>query len=650
MSEVREELCGVDGLAEAEQRDGGGEADVPPTRNARWGKCTRNSKGHSKELARHDSTNSSEQSREQEVTCDSCDGGSLGTHTRKRDDDVGVQEYSPKVMHGNIIEFRPRGWKGQQVHGVFLVDSFYYMKDESRGWEQYVEYLPDLLQSLWERTGYVFTAYCCGGAALVKPMGSGARFADMLSLVPYGLEVILPIVCGNDFLGGGGWYVHKYDLELDKAVEELCVEMKAKSRRQFAVGGGSSSTWNYSHPEDVNRRYDDNADRLVAAFEACGVRACTGAHELVGMKIVDKIRHVGFQSYNVVEAAFFRWFDFATQEQRTDFEATASDTCGSGGGMTIAGECGDDACDEKQEEDAREIAGAQAEAEVVRKYGFVALERGEFEHLRGTLSANACVSEPGEFEQTLLEDGWWQGLPWLGVAKALHVTQRLLMENGWNVPSFVVQPLVEAAMQQHEAGARPCKASVDLHEILFCEAAWVKKKLMKCKRLHCVSCATSCELECFRLPLDPNLESKGLKHVFCKVCYWEELKKMTEGDTSMNGFDESNDEKTQIAEWADILSSFEFAGQEVHALVSDESGSEEDSGRHSDAYSDCCAAADAYSDKSMLDVSDGDYLGDIDGNGDVEEGVRRAYVQGTCSAPAAFSLPAPAPPRDVPVG
>jgi hypothetical protein len=52
---------------------------------------------------------------------------------RKRDDDVGVQEYSPKVMHGNIIEFRPRGWKGQQVHGVFLVDSFYYMKDESRG-------------------------------------------------------------------------------------------------------------------------------------------------------------------------------------------------------------------------------------------------------------------------------------------------------------------------------------------------------------------------------------------------------------------------------------------------------------------------------------------------------------------------------------
>ena len=179
-----------------------------------------------------------------------------------------------------------------------------------------------------------------------------------------------------------------------------------------------------------------------------------------------------------------------------------------------------------------------------------------------------------------------------------------------------VQPLVVAAMQQHEAGARPCKASVDLHEILFCEAAWVKKKLMKCKRLHCVSCATSCELECFRLPLDPNLESKGLKHVFCKVCYREELKKMTEGDTSMNGFDESNDEKTQIAEWADILSSFEFASQEVHAPVSDGGGSEEDSGRHSDAYSDFCAAADAYSDNSMLDSVDGDYLGDGDGNGD----------------------------------
>ncbi len=316
------------------------------------------------------------------------------------------------------------------------------MKDESRGWEQSVEYLPGLLQCLWERAGYVFTAYCCGGAALVKPMGSGARFADMLSLVPYGLEVILPIVCGNDFLGGGGWYVHKYDLELDKAVQALCDEMKAKSRYQFAVAGGSSRTWNYKHPEHVNRMYDDNAHRLVAAFEACGVRACTGAGELVDLKIVDDIGHVGYESYNLAEAAFFKWFDFATQEQRVDFEATASDTSGSGGGMKIAGECGDDACDEEQEEDAQEIAGAQAEAEVVRKYGFVALERGEFEHFRGMLSANACVSEPGEFEQTLLEDGWWQGLQCLAVAKALHVTQRLLMENGWNVPFFFVQPLV----------------------------------------------------------------------------------------------------------------------------------------------------------------------------------------------------------------
>ena len=212
-------------------------------------------------------------------------GGSVGGETRKLHDDFGTHVYVSKVMHGNLIEFRPRGWKGEQAYGVFLVDSFNYMKDDSRGWEEYVEYLPDSLQSLWERTGFVFKAYCCGGAALVKPMGRGVRFVDMLSLVPNGLQVIIPIVCGNDFLGGGGWYVDKYDPKLNEAVQNLCVGMKAKSRRQFAVAGGSSSTWNYKLPSDVNSMYYNNALRLVAAFEVCGVRACTGADELVGIKM-----------------------------------------------------------------------------------------------------------------------------------------------------------------------------------------------------------------------------------------------------------------------------------------------------------------------------------------------------------------------------
>ena len=101
----------------------------------------------------------------------------------------------------DVRVFHPASWSGEHIDGAFLVDSFYYMKERrSGGKTRKVEYMPEMLQSLWESTGLVFMAVCSGGAALVHPHGSGAVFEELLARVPSGLGITVAVICGNDFL------------------------------------------------------------------------------------------------------------------------------------------------------------------------------------------------------------------------------------------------------------------------------------------------------------------------------------------------------------------------------------------------------------------------------------------------------------------
>ena len=62
--------------------------------------------------------------------------------------------------------------------------------------KQQVQYMPEMLQAMWEATGRAFMAVCSAGAALVRPHGGGARFEDLLSRVPTGMELIAAGNCG----------------------------------------------------------------------------------------------------------------------------------------------------------------------------------------------------------------------------------------------------------------------------------------------------------------------------------------------------------------------------------------------------------------------------------------------------------------------
>ena len=214
-----------------------------------------------------------------------------------------------------MVVFYPKEWAGEEIHGAFVVDSFYYMK-KANGKKH--EYMLEMLQHLWDVTGHVFLAVCSGGAALSQPHGSGAYFQQLLAFVPAGLKIIIAVICGNDFLDSS-MRVRCYKEEWDAAAMLLCEEMKAKSQKQFAVVGMSSSTWNYSKWMSIDQRvlYDKNAVRLGKAFARSGVSSDNGVSELHGIVPQDDIGHVLTDSQATVFAAFVSWVGRAETHGQT---------------------------------------------------------------------------------------------------------------------------------------------------------------------------------------------------------------------------------------------------------------------------------------------------------------------------------------------
>ncbi len=102
--------------------------------------------------------------------------------------------------------------------------------------------MPELLRQLQRDTGLVFMAVCSGGAALCKPDdAAAASFAELLSHLPPDLDILIAVVCGNDFWAKQ-WPSDARKLECWQAAAELCNGMRERARKCFAVAGGSAST------------------------------------------------------------------------------------------------------------------------------------------------------------------------------------------------------------------------------------------------------------------------------------------------------------------------------------------------------------------------------------------------------------------------
>ena len=162
------------------------------------------------------------------------------------------------------------------------------------------------------------------------------------------------------------------------------------------------------------------------------------------------------------------------------------------------------------------------------------MRRGEFARCEGALKGGYSYSvEPSELPVSLREDGDWWGLPWLEVAKRLHVQLTLFLDDGWQVPSRVRIMLVERAMRLHEAGGAVASTGDALCDALLDDRA--RRKLDGITRVSCARCGAAGETS--RKPVSTRGSDKA--------CYCHEC--MLRGGTALTS--EQEQEQVQEQGW-----------------------------------------------------------------------------------------------------
>ena len=159
----------------------------------------------------------------------------------------------------------------------------------------------------------------------------------------------------------------------------------------------------------------------------------------------------------------------------------------------------------------------EVEVEVaVRPWGFVELQRGEFDVIFGMLVSQAFSPEPLDLLESFRYDGWWPGLRWCDVAKALYVQGRMFEDDGWNIPRRVFKRLIEDAMRLHEQGHAVSRTSEDFLASLVPDPRKLESALQKARRFPCCVCGVVLT-DVYR-PQANAAVPRDRKQVYCQGC------------------------------------------------------------------------------------------------------------------------------------
>jgi len=178
---------------------------------------------------------------------------------------------------------------GRRVDGVFLIDSFGYVKD-AKGKPYY--YMPDALQYVYMRTG-VYTA------AVVYP---GAGMVDAPAMIKYWqgvstdmLKFAVFVFMGNDAYA---------ERDSDKYVRNFmayALDLKYVAAEVFVVYGGSGALWQYD--ENFKHWYDARVASTTRTIRY-ELPCWTGAQIWRGLRIADRIGHASSVSYPILARGY----------------------------------------------------------------------------------------------------------------------------------------------------------------------------------------------------------------------------------------------------------------------------------------------------------------------------------------------------------
>ena len=128
------------------------------------------------------------------------------------------------------------------------MDSFFQFHVDAKTWDYY---MGRMLLHLFTKTGRVYMAVCAGGSALSSPSGGGLRYSQLLAELPSGLEIIIPVICGNDCYKKGK--IVAFDNAWLVDVAELCEVAATKSPPAFRPVRRARRTSSRRPPARPNR-------------------------------------------------------------------------------------------------------------------------------------------------------------------------------------------------------------------------------------------------------------------------------------------------------------------------------------------------------------------------------------------------------------
>ena len=201
-------------------------------------------------------------------------------------------------------------------------------------------------------------------------------------------------------------------LAIADAASVYCRAACSKSYHQYAVVGGSSQLWKYRWPSDVCKLYDNNVAALRVQFQANGISNCDGSAELNGIQVADCVGHVAWQNKDIVFAAYCCWLNRALPPLPCPFDVGVVDDGESvcavpsvDSDVAVVTTCPQTSVPQQPSLSAPSLLcvpstcaqGMTEEVEVevaVRPWGFVELQRGEFDVIFGMLVSQAFNPEP----------------------------------------------------------------------------------------------------------------------------------------------------------------------------------------------------------------------------------------------------------------
>ena len=307
--------------------------------------------------------------------------------------------------------------------------------------------------------------------------------------------------------------------------------MQGRVKRCLLVVGASAEVWNYDN--ERGPKFDVNAEYVREYFRQRKLNVTSGCLELNGVKTVDKTGHVHPDSAQQIEKCYYKWIDDLTEDSNCilniplalrmpDEEYGIDDE--------------DISCTPNHEAPSPDTnPPLDTSDQDDRPWGSAILKKGERDAIERALISQALSVEPNELAVSLQEDGWWQGLPWRMIAKALHVQRILFKQDGWNIKYEVLGRVIERAMQL-ERTATPIAISLEqVWSILIVDPVEFANALADVKRYNCLRCG-SCPEPAYRKE-NTHGNCPAWNEVYCHQCFNTEDNIQEQDQTIFEGND-----------------------------------------------------------------------------------------------------------------